>query len=207
MNVKNRNIRMAEDSEKIIKNTLYDKGSLRFKELVKITGLSEPTISKWLPRLEEEHKIMRTFIKGKKGVFYELTDFSYKRGRKFVELAHQNLEKRLNGTIDEFEKAGYLKRGPQGEILLSKDPIILAEVGEKYLETNSRFFGDYLLLIGMHLDDFLDDKMDIFYLLTNVLGLISSQVDLYKETGFFKNYNVPGLDWEKIKKEFPKPKP
>jgi len=62
----------------LIKEVLAKKGPLRFKEIVKETGLSEPTVAKWLKRLEEKGEIARTLLPNKKGVYYILIDRKFK---------------------------------------------------------------------------------------------------------------------------------
>jgi len=50
---------------------------LRYKELKEKTGLTDPTLSKHLKEMEEKNEIVRTTIKGKRGVYYKLTGRKY----------------------------------------------------------------------------------------------------------------------------------
>lgn len=64
--------RMRADEK--IKLALLEHGELRFGDLEKITGLSPPTLSKWLKKLEKEGKVIRVIIPTKDGVYYKLLD-------------------------------------------------------------------------------------------------------------------------------------
>ncbi len=64
--------------EDAIKKVLLEKGPLRFKEISRLTGVSEPTVAKWLRRMEKEGKIMRTVLPEKSGVYYVLIDRKFK---------------------------------------------------------------------------------------------------------------------------------
>ena len=66
------------DKDVLIKKILAEKGPLRFKDIVKETGLSEPTVAKWLKKLEEKGEIGKTLLPNKEGVYYVLLDPEFK---------------------------------------------------------------------------------------------------------------------------------
>ena len=68
-----------EGGDKKIKSVLMQYGELRFKDLKDLTGLSSPTLSKWLKRLEKNREVMRIVIPEKEGVYYKLIDPQFKK--------------------------------------------------------------------------------------------------------------------------------
>ena len=65
---------IAQENRERILNVLYQDKYCRFKDLREKTGLTDPTLSKWLPRLEREGIVKRVILEGKKGVYYTLSE-------------------------------------------------------------------------------------------------------------------------------------
>ncbi len=72
------------DKSILIKRVLAEKGPLRFKEIVRETGLSEPTVAKWLKRLEEKGEVGKTLLPNKDGIHYILIDRKFKETRAII---------------------------------------------------------------------------------------------------------------------------
>jgi len=93
-----------------IKKVLLEKGPLRFKEISRLTGISEPTVAKWLKRLEKEGEVVRTVLPDKSGVYYKLVDKKFYVAELFVSWIVKSMVKKLTELEKDEEFINVLKK-------------------------------------------------------------------------------------------------
>lgn len=93
-----------------IKKVLLEKGPLRFKEICRLTGISEPTVAKWLKRLEKEGEIARTILPDKSGVHYKVIDKKFYVAELFVSWIVKSMVKELTKLEKDEEFMNVLKK-------------------------------------------------------------------------------------------------